>query len=342
MSDGISYVEMLQQLQMVTVAEHAANIAWADVEDKVWREDLESSPHGRPWHTSFHASSLPGDPDTACGRKALYGIMDIPNTGPVDQQGRGIMAVGSAVEDMYVERYEAAGMLLSEPTTSRTQTGFSDFSTWLSGNLDAVIRPPGWNRGHVVEFKGKDHDKIDMMRRGEMPFHENHYFQLQAYLGFLQTESDRVYMDWAHRKITHNGILRVMPSGFEKLELIIGEGLTEPVTSGSILYFSRQRPRHTHEFYFDFDPKVWETASTFLKEWRQNFLDGELPPRNDWKWMQPPCNFCSVKKLCKADHKAGISRLEESGAIDFAKTLRPKYDYDEVRQSVLKRWENGL
>lgn len=316
---------MLQRLQLVSVAESSAFQAWSELEDRVWREDLESSPHGRPWHTSFHASSLPGNPDTACARKALYGLLDIPNPVPVDQYGRGIMEAGNAIEEMYVARYEQAGMLLSQPHTARVQTGFSAPEFWLSGNLDAIIRPRGWNRGHVVEFKGKDHDKIDAMRRGEMSYDFAHYYQLQTYLGFLQTDSFRVYQEFMDGFGGHSITVEQM-------------GLTEPVASGSILYVSRQRPRHTYEFYFDFDPVVWETATSFLKEWKQNFLDGELPARRDWRWTEQPCAYCPVKKLCKADYKAGVTRLKDSEAVKFAKTLRPKYDYDETRKSVLDRW----
>lgn len=332
MSEGISYLELLQRLQVSTVAEKTAYDAYLKNEERIWREDLDRSPHGRPWHTSFHASSFPGDPDTACARKALYGLMDLPNDKPIDQQGRGIMDAGKALEERYVWNYEDAGYLLSARPDAKRQTGFSLPEFWLSGNLDAVIRPEGWNRGHVVEFKGKDHDKIDAMRRGEIKYHFEHYFQLQCYIGCLQTESDRVYREYVDRTTQFKDDLAT--TWLKK------KGLNELVKSGSILYFSRQRPRHTMEYYFEFDPELWKRATDFLRDWKQNFLDGELPARNpDWKWMQAPCGFCPVKRICKQDFKDGITKLEDSNAIEFAKKIRPKYDYKEVRKSVLKRWE---
>lgn len=316
----ISHIELLQRLNLAQVAEIAADRAYKNRERKIWEQDLESEPHGMPWHTSFHASSFPGNPNTACARKALYGLLNIPSTEPVSPYGRAIMDAGKALEVEYVSRWEEDGVLLSRPPSDKYQTGFKEKKFWLTGNLDAIIRPKGWSRGHVVEIKGKDHNVIDEMRAGRKSYDEGHYLQLQCYLGFCYNESDRLYLDAKSRGIDT-------------------DNLTAPIETGSILYVSRNRPRHTHEFFFNRDPDVWKTGTENLEQWRLDFIAGNLPPRFPWKWTEHPCAFCDVKKFCKADHKAGITKLEDSCANDFAKDLRPKHDYKKIYKKVMDRWK---
>ncbi len=62
---------------LAKIVEQAASTAYKNRENRIWKEDLESAPHGAPWSTSFHASRFPGDPATACARQALYGLMNI-------------------------------------------------------------------------------------------------------------------------------------------------------------------------------------------------------------------------------------------------------------------------
>lgn len=282
---------------------------------------MESSPHGAPWSTSFHASRFPGNPDTACARQALYGLLNIPEGAPVNQHNRAIMDAGKALEQEYVSRWEEDGVLLSRPPTDQYQTGFKDEEYWLTGNLDAVIRPEGWSRGHVVEIKGKDHEVITEMKYGRRSYDEQHYYQLQAYLGFLQENSFVLYDDYYKRKNIQDG------------------GLSDVVDSGSILYVSRQRPRYTHEFTFDFEPAIWDSGVASLLEWKNYFIKGELPPRNpDWKWLDQPCKYCPFKRICKLDDRKHIDTLVGSHATREAKKLRPKYNYSKQRTEVLKRW----
>lgn len=247
--------------------------------------------------------------------------MNIPDGQPFTGHGRAIMDAGKAIENEYVSRWEEDGVLISRPPTDKHQTGFKDERYWLTGNLDAVIHPPGWNRGHAVEIKSKDHDVIDSMKSGLKSYDEQHYYQLQVYLGFLQSNSDSLYADYYLRR--PESILR----------------LDKPVTTGSILYVSRNRPRHTHEFTFEFDLSVWVSGTSSLAAWREEFTRGNLPPRNpNWKWLDQPCKWCPVKRICKADDKQNKLRLSDSTAIDTAKQLRPDYEYLQQRKNVLERW----
>lgn len=253
--------------------------------------------------------------------------MNIPDSEPISEYGRAIMDAGKAIETEYVTRYEEDGVLLSRPPTDKYQTGFSDPNYWLSGNLDAVIRPPGWSRGHVVEVKSKDHQVIDEMRSGMRSYDEEHYYQLQVYLGFLQTESFKLYKDYAERIADSY----IDPSFY---------GLTDKIETGSILYVSRDRPRHTKEFVFDYDEDAWIRGTKLLNAWKGDFVSGILTPRDPtWKWLDQPCKWCPVKRICKADNNAGIIRLSDSNAITTATNTRNSYDYIQQRKRVLKRWK---
>lgn len=44
------------------------------------------------------------------------------------------------------------------------------------------------------------------------------------------------------------------------------------------------------------------------------------------------------KNVCKPDHTKKITTLADSHGIAYAKTIRPNYDYDVMRQAVLDRW----
>lgn len=299
-------------------------------EQKIWEHNLDSAPHGQPWHTSFHASRFPADPEKACGRQALYGLMDLPPAEPGNQYLRAIGDAGKAIEDEYTARWEEADMLLSRPPTSKYQTGYADPRFWLSGNLDAVLRPAGWNRGHVVDIKSKDHDVIDQMRRGARSYEPAHYYQVQVYLGFLQQFYMDLYEDYADRLSVRDDTAYFPPKMF---------GLTDPPDSGSILYVSRNRPRHTYEFSFAYDPEVWNRGTARLHDYKMEFINDVLPPRpKDWRWLEQPCQYCNFKKLCKADEKAGVTTISGSGVIPAAKKLKPSYDYDTARAAVLNRW----
>jgi hypothetical protein len=84
-----------------------------------------------------------------------------------------------------------------------------------------------------------------------------------------------------------------------------------------------------------------EVGRQRLEDWKQSFLNDELPVRpKEWKWSQPPCQYCPFKKnVCKPDHLAGINKLSESHGIEYTKSIRKKYDFKETREFVIKRWE---
>lgn len=279
-------------------------------EEQIWREDLWSSPHGEHWHTSFHASSFPGDNEKACARRAIYSLMNIPPRYPTDQAGRAVMEAGKDIEENIVWRFHRAGILLSDPPSAEHQMGFSDEEHWLTGSPDAVILLPKQQRPHPVEIKTKDHEVVEKMKMGQRSFDESHRHQILPYIGFVHENHELLWPD------------------------------LNPATQGSILYVSRDRPHFMHEFKFNYSEKYMEAGRDKLKLWKEAYLRELLPPRSkDWKWTEPPCQWCPVKKFCKEDVKAGIENLSESNTIKHAEEVRGSYDYEETRKAVLDRWE---
>jgi hypothetical protein len=322
-TEGVTRTHMFQELGLIHVAETAAERAFKVYGEKEWKEDFDKSPHGQPWHVSFHASQFPGDSQQACARKALYSMMDIPNAKPIDRAGRTVMAMGKVIEDQYVWAFHHAGMLLSATPDAEIQTGFRLPHAWLTASTDAVIRPdPSWNKGHAVEIKSKDHDVIVAMKRGEKGADPEHVKQCKVYISLAHLFSPFYWPD------------------------------LDPVDTGSILYVSRSRPERTHEFIYQMDEEMFDAGIAKLMQWKQFFIDGELPERpKDWPWSTGVCQFCDVKNItimvdgepvklgCKEDNKRGISRLSDSTLVDFAKWLNPKYDFKKTVSDVLEFWE---
>lgn len=292
--------------------------AYEAYEKEIWKKDLDSSPHGHPWHTSFHASSFPGH-EKVCGRQALYTLLDIPPAGPITPRLRAISEIGKAVEYQIVYRWIKAGLTLGmeEPLKEGdkiTQVGFADPSTWLTGASDAILDlRPQWPAVTPTDVKSKAHDVIESMKLGRQSYDIKHYMQLQGY----------IYL----ANVFHHEM------GWEEMGL-------EPAKGGILYYVSRQDPRFTHEYYIEANWTYIDAAVTRLKEWKQMFLDDVLPPRpKEWRWTEEPCKWCPLKRdSCKPDFKAGVKKLSESKSVTFAKRIRPSYNLDEKKQEVSERW----
>lgn len=278
-------------------------------ETQRWREDLFNAPHGDPWHVSFHASSFPGDDPKACARKAIYGLMNIPDDKPVDMGGRMVMEAGKAIENSIVWRLARSGLLLSEAPDSAHQTGYVIPEIWLTGSPDAVINLPKKRKPHVIEIKGKDHEVIEDMKQGKKLFDPPHRNQLLTYIGMTRTTTWWPDLD--------------------------------DCDDGTLLYVSRNRPGTTHEFHFNHDEDFMQKGFVKLAIWKEQFKEEELPARpKDWKWTEQPCRFCPVKRYCKQDVKDKVTKLFDSNTIKHAKEVYGKYDYDKTYQKVIDRWKD--
>lgn len=341
---SITRQQLFATLGLIQVVEPLTERAYREAEQRIWELDLENSPHGQPWHTSFHASSAPGDDPSACGRKAVYSLLNIPDSEPTSRWLRSLGDAGKAIELEHVKRWSNSGILLSA-FDEEHQTGYVDEEYWLTGNCDAVILPYKWHRPHVVEVKSKAEDKVNEMRAGIRRWDDKHRLQCMSYISLeheAQTWKSVCVCEDTWKLATNiiGGVCRVH-GGDACLKMIE----LEPCTSGSIFYTSRDTPSNTHEFYFSYDEEFMAATREKLSVWRDHFVEGTLPERPchyDGKtvgWSEDPCRFCDLKKhVCKPDFQAKISSLAESNAIVRATDLRPMYDYEATRKLVLDRW----
>ncbi len=259
--------------------------------------------------TSFWCSQFPGEENLCCNtRGLLYNLMNIPQVDPIPPRLRGQAEMGNAVEAFVLRSWEKAGILLS------SQVKVEDEETWLSGAIDAVLDlRPQLNKLVPIDIKSKDHEVIKQMKLGMRSYDHKHYLQVQSYIYLWRKLQEIDGIDW--------------------------EGLRE-VDSGMLYYVSRQDPTYVKEFYFNADDVLIEKSAAQLKELKNNFIAGTLPERPDGlKWSEPPARWCGFKKeCCKKDFVAGITTLAESNGIEFAKHVKPSYDYEKTRRKVLGRW----
>lgn len=291
--------------------------AYLKEEEVAHKKNLARPPGGR----AFYASMFPGGEDERrCARQALYSMIGAPDPEPIRPAGRAVIEVGKAVEKQIVWRWGRMGLLLGgikvpdKEYGYMPQLGFSDPDTWLSGYADAVLDlRPRWKFVLPVDIKSKSHEVVRSMREGEKSYDPDHYKQVQAYL-FLC----RKYHDFL---------------GFEKMGL-------KPAAGAIIYYVSRDNPRFTKQFYVSYDEKFVKAAVGRLTAWKENFLNDELPERpKEWKWTQPPCQWCPLKKACKQDVREDVAILSESNVVKLAHKLVPEYDIEKVRKEVIKRWQ---
>jgi CRISPR/Cas system-associated exonuclease Cas4 (RecB family) len=308
--------EFFSRLQLIRTVDPLTNEAYKESEKRAWENQEGDSPHGNPWHVSFHASQFPGDDPMACPRQALYRMMDFPAAKPFPRRSRAIMSAGKAIEEELVRTYERAGILLSAPVDEEVQTGFEVPDAWLTGSVDSVLLPKGWNKPLPVEIKSKYQEIIDEMKLGKRGPDPGHVFQLKVQLALVKLDAHRL---WPH---------------------------LDPVTHGYIYYVSRNRPDDTAEFRVDLDEKFFRVGVERLKQWKAWFQEDFLPSENPskrhpmgWRWSYPPCQWCDFKKTCQLDHESKRDSLSESIGVDRARMVRPNYDPESAKLRVLARWQ---
>lgn len=298
---------------------------------------------------SFHASQFPGKDDKYCPRKDVYSLMNIPAGEPFKRAGRAIMDAGLAIEDMITTRLAKEGYLISAAPWEPTQTGFVDEENWITGNCDGIIAFPGDDKVHVLEIKTKFDEVIRAMLGGAQGPDAQHVKQLKTYIGFV---NKNFYTDPNLKRLTEAIVCELCG----KLTTPINEHAHScsscgdvagrvkkflPPTKGSIYYISRDNPAKIKEFIIDLDTEHIEEGIKNVNIAKQNFEDGIIPdmPKGFEGWSKSPCQYCVMKKhACKPDYQAGITKLEESNAIQFAKSVNPRYDYDKTRDATLNFW----
>ena len=308
-------IGLLGERREVGVAEMTI-AAYADHSNAKWEVSITEAPHGKRWHTSFHASRFPGSNPLSCDREAMYELLAIPPAKAAPPFLVAISDAGKDIENQIVYRWLRSGKLVSAAPGSKVQTGFEDPEHWLTCSLDAALdmRDSGWPHVHPVDIKGKDHMVVESMISGKKGPEEGHIRQVMVQIHFC-----RMF----HEKM-----------GWDKIGL-------QPAKGGSLLYVSRARPMTMQEFYIEYDEEVMRVGLERLKKRQLDFMQGTLPPRDKtWSWAQDPwpCRWCNFKKQCKADVRAGIDKLRDSHAVAHAAAVNPNYKFDAVYDAVFDRW----
>ena len=316
----LSRQEFFTRLQIIRTVEPVTYAAYKEVEDTLWHAGGDDSPHGHPWHVSFHGSQFPGDNSMACPRQALYRMMDFPKQSAFSRRSRVLMQAGKDAEVELVRTWYEAGILLSAPPDAEVQTGFEIPEVWLTSSVDSVIQPPRWNKPLPVEIKTKDHATIEKMQAGLRGPDTTHVTQAKVQVALVRHFQEEIW-----------------------------PGL-DPVTHGFIYYMSRDDPSNTAEYRVDYDKRFFDLGIERLKEWREMFLAGELPEiepgkrtskfghPHGWRWSYEPCSYCDFKTTCQLDFREGVQELSNSIGIERAKLVREDYDYEAARRRVHDRW----
>lgn len=352
---GLSRLEAFSRLGRVFTAETMFAEAAVRANEATWRSRLTDTDYrGDRWWNSQRGSNFPGDDPRFCARKALYGMMGLPNEKPASRMLTGTAIVGSAVEAWNVVNLEYDGRLLaaSEGTARTDHVGFVGADHWLTGSPDFVVLPKFWNRPHLIETKTKDAAVVVEMRNGLRSYDASHARQARGYLGMGNRISRLAWPDVVVCKHTW----RIAEPGSEDvIDAMVcpdhGIGADsgclirielEPMRTGSLYYAGRDRPGNVVvEYFFEHDEAWFQAGLRQLEKVRSYFEAGELPPHpfGGKGWSELPCKFCDHKKMtCKPDHKAGVSRLAESKGAQFAAEVYGSYDPEWALEEVLKRW----
>jgi hypothetical protein len=272
------------------------------------------NPHGYDWHTSFHASSFPGKDQLACGRKAVYELMDPPSTAPLTPFTKAMFDVGLNLEHDWVRRWSAYGVLLSVDVNMEgvdVQTGFRDSEHWLTGASDAILLNREKRKAHCTEVKTTSHEKVLKMihsNGADVPRSHGKYLrQLGTYIGLAHEQpfTPRVQI------CQTSGLLMANPfecpghqqNGDKPHPLLhIGPCIPDWITvgapdDGTLIYSSREEPLTVASFNVRYDPEFMSMGRAKLAAWQKAFLEERIPehPREEHKnrgWSVDPCQYC--------------------------------------------------
>jgi hypothetical protein len=329
-------------------------------EDLRWRGNVDNTPHGHPWHSSFHASSFPGDDELACPRQALYTLMDFAGSEPFSMRSRLFMEGGKAGELTLTRAYADYGVLISTDQSRRgrqhVQTGFEDPEHWLTGNADALLLPHFHRDPRPLEIKFKRHGAVLEMRQGLRDPDPKHVRQLKTYMAGMhlhlhKTLSQVVICGVSGHVAEH---ITEGPCRMHGTPDCLTTTKLEPIQRGALLYVSFDDPDYTREFPIDLDLPFYYEGLRKLKQWKEWFLADHLPSLapttgtrghpngKGWGWSKLPCKWCSVRSVCRQDHNDGIDVLSKSAGVAQTKEVRAPvghtYDPRATRQAVIERW----
>jgi hypothetical protein len=321
--------------------------------------------HADPWHLSFHGSQFPGDNKNACGRQALYRMMDFSRP-MMPRWLEQLAESGKAIENSLVAKWYYAGYLVSPPSflPGVIQKQYEDPEHWLTCTVDSIVCWPRTTEPLVCEVKSKPADVILAMQRLIRGPDKRHAWQMKTEIGMAH-EAGPIKV----QRCYNTGRLAVMSGNsgrWLKHEVIcpqhghalcLREVTLSAPTRGYLYYVSRDNPEDTFEFMYEYDPNWMRIGRSKLARWRKSFLDDKLPATNfsdkrwshpyDWQWSKDeyPCKYCDYGQICREDHKLAVERgqniaLVESVGVDDAREVRETYSPLRARTAVMDFWDH--
>lgn len=362
---GLSRLEFYSRIGLLRQVDPITNAAYKFVAGLQAQASDRGHGADADWHVSFHGSEFPGYDEKACGRRAMYRMMDIPRNnswkaapGTFDRQMEQIMDAGKDVELQLVRRWDRAGYLLSA-AAGNVQTYYEDPEHWLTCTTDAMLLWPRAIRPFVVEVKSKYARVIEDMRNLIRGPDDKHVNQIKTEIAMAHEAGSITVLrcfntDLVARNFSTSGRDNVEPlCPLHMDSKCLYEVELEPVEHGTIYYVSRDNPFDTFEFLVTYDADFMAAGRRRLKQFQKAFLEGKLPQSNfenkrfahpfKWKWTEQPCKWCEYGDVCREDMKTAKEKvrmvpLAESAAIEAAQQIRPDYDFAATRAAVLARW----
>lgn len=342
---GMTRSQLWGELADVTPVESLLWECYESEEGDIWHQE-ENSPHGSPWHTSFHGSNFPGDNDSVCGRAQVYELMNPAPEKPLQPWLRAWFNLGNDIEHMHVRRLSHKGVLLSNDVTGKDdyQTVFQDPEVWLSGSPDAIVLPRFSRKAHVSEIKSTEFQKVINMQNDRsctINSHGKYIRQLKTYIAeaHLKPFSPTVVVCKVSGTIIKGDKCNWRHTGECDPTLV----KVEPPDDGTLIYCAREEPLKTVSYYVKLDLDFLKAGKEKIKVWKEYFENNEIPPHvhegQSAKWSVGSCQYCGWKKsICKPDYTSKTTKLSESALIEHTKSIRQGYDPDKTRKSVLDRW----
>lgn len=320
--------EFFSRLQLIQHVNPLVEKAYEHVLHERWQSQSDdvAAERGHLWHTSFHASQFPGNDPQACARQSIYRLMDLPSDGPPSRRLHLTAQAGKAIEVDLVTVLHEYGRLISAPPDAQEQTNFAIPEAMLTGTVDSAVVMR--DRPTPVEIKTKHESVIRQMRTGLVGPDDSHVRQAKTQMGLVRAAQERGEM-WTQYEICDRAYVYYMPRDSK---------------------YDPREPIETAEFLIEYDPAFFEVGLERLKQWRALFDEEVLPEENPgkrtsrfghpngFKWSYAPCQFCSYKKACQLDFRAGVTDLSQSHGIELAQKARPDYDYAVARKRVQDRW----
>jgi hypothetical protein len=313
--------------------------------------------HADPWHLSFHGSQFPGDNPNACGRLALYRMMDFARP-MMPRWLEQVAESGKAIENSLIAKWYYAGYLVSPPSflPDVLQEQYEDPEHWLTCTVDALVCWPRTIDPLVCEVKSKEAAVIRAMQRLIRGPDRKHAWQIKTEIALAHEAGPLKVM-----RCFNTGRFSIVVDREEVCPQHGHNRCLRPVTlkppdRGYLYYVSRDNPEDTFEFMFEYDPNWLRVGRSKLARWRQAFLDDKLPATNfeekrfshpfGWQWTKDefPCKFCDFGQICREDHRLAVERgtniaLSESAGVQDVQEIRQAYEPARARTAVVDFWK---